>query len=84
MSEEEIIERARQEAKFHESRHVNTACFPATQQTPGPDGTMTCFVRGNDHFDDYIGPGMRGARKGISGKFKKYEFEKNNFREMPH
>ena len=71
------------EQVFSQNTNVNTTCFRATQKIPSKDGTNTHFIRGSGHFGDFIGPGARAARKGISSEFKAMKYEEMNLKEMP-
>lgn len=72
------------EQVFSQNTNVNTTCFRATQKIPANDGTNTHFIRGSGHFGDFIGPGARAARKGISSEFKAMKYEEMNLKEMPY
>lgn len=69
------------EQVFHSDEALNSTCFPATQKVPNLDGLNQNFIRGCGHFGDFIGPGSRAARNGLSNNFTKMEFEKMFMRE---
>lgn len=69
---------------FNQTTNVNTTCFRATQKIPSGDGANTHFIRGSGHFGDFIGPGARAARKGISSDFKVMKYEEMGLKESPH
>ena len=69
--------------EFHQDVGLNTTCFQATQKILSSQGSNTNFIRGCDHFENFIGPGARNHRKGLtSGTFKAMEFERMNLQEV--
>ena len=67
---------------LHSEAHINSTCFAATQRVPSKDGANGRFIRGTDHFGDWIGPGSREARNGAGIPFKRANFEEMNLVEV--